>query len=157
MYYSVSTLGSQTSAIGFATSKDMSPGSWEDHGSAGVASNPNKPYNSIDSSLVQADGKLHMIFGSFWRGIFIVEMHDPPTAPISDPVNIAYEPDANHPIEGSSIFKHGDFYYLFFSHGKCCKLEQGLPPPGGEYKIKVCRSKNPTGGYVSLITYLENP
>lgn len=157
MYYSVSTLGSQTSAIGVAVSKDMSPGSWEDLGSAGISSNPNKNYNAIDSSLIQADGKIHMIFGSFWGGIFQVEMHDPPTSPISDPVNIAYEPQGNGPIEGGSIFKHDDFYYLFYSHGKCCKLEEGLPDPGGEYKIKVCRSKSIKEGFVSFIPCIKNP
>lgn len=151
LYYSVSTLGSQTSAIGVAVSKDMSPGSWDDLGSAGITSNPNKKYNAIDSSLLQADGKIYMIFGSFWQGIFMVEMHDPPTSPITKSVNIAYEPENNHPIEGASIFKHNDYYYLFYSHGKCCKLEQGLPPPGGEYKIKVCRSKSPNKGFVSDI------
>lgn len=150
MYYSVSTLGSQTSAIGVAVSSDMSPGSWEDLGSAGISSTPTSDFNAIDSSLIQADGKIYMIWGSFWGGIFQVEMHDPPTSPIGDPVNIAYEPEANHPIEGASIFKHDDFYYLFYSHGKCCKLEEGLPAPGGEYKIKVCRSKSPNSGFVSL-------
>ncbi|KAK2759470.1 hypothetical protein FQN54_002948 [Arachnomyces sp. PD_36] len=149
MYYSVSTLGSQTSAIGVAVSKDMSPGSWEDLGSAGITSSPTKNYNAIDSSLIQANGKIYMIFGSFWGGIFQVEMHNPPTSPISDPVNLAYEPQDNHPIEGASIFQHGDWFYLFYSHGKCCKFDpQNLPPPGGEYKIKVCRSKRVDGGFV---------
>lgn len=32
LYYSVSTLGSQESAIGLATSKTMEEGSWTDHG-----------------------------------------------------------------------------------------------------------------------------
>jgi arabinan endo-1,5-alpha-L-arabinosidase len=73
LYYSVSSFGSQDSAIGVATSTSMDPGTWTDHGSTGIASRPGSDYNAIDGSLVQAeDGTYHMSFGSFWGDIYRV-------------------------------------------------------------------------------------
>lgn len=68
MYYAVSTFGSQSSAIGYATSTTMEYGSWTDHGSTGVASSSGKPYNAIDPTVVQtASGTYYMSFGSFCK------------------------------------------------------------------------------------------
>lgn len=67
LYYAVSVFGSQSSAIGYATSTTMEVGSWTDHGATGIASTSSKPYNAIDPDLVQAtDGSYYMSFGSFW-------------------------------------------------------------------------------------------
>lgn len=67
LYYAVSVFGSQSSAIGYATSTTMEAGSWTDHGATGIASTSAKPYNAIDPALIQAtDGSYSMNFGSFW-------------------------------------------------------------------------------------------
>lgn len=67
LYYAVSVFGSQSSAIGYATSTTMEAGSWTDHGATGVASTSSKPYNAIDPALIQAtDGSYYLNFGSFW-------------------------------------------------------------------------------------------
>lgn len=62
--------------------------------------------------------------------------------------NIAYVPSGDHAQEASFVYKYGSYYYLFFSVGKCCGYDANRPAAGQEYKIKVCRSSTPTGGYV---------
>jgi hypothetical protein len=48
------------------------------------------------------------------------------------------------------MFKSGNYYYLFYSSGVCCGYDTSRPASGEEYKIKVCRSTSPTGGFVSV-------
>ncbi|KAK2780017.1 hypothetical protein FQN53_001132 [Emmonsiellopsis sp. PD_33] len=148
LYYSVSTLGSQTSAIGLATSKNMEAGSWKDRGSIGLKSDPSGPYNAIDSCLLMDGGTNYLIFGSYWRGVYLLEMNKGGSSISGTPRNIAYKPDKGNAIEGAYLFKYGGDYYLFYSDGICCEYENGLPPPGDEYEIKVCRSSSPTGKFV---------
>ena len=50
LYYSVSTVGSQNSAIGLATSYTMEPGDWLDWGAI-ITSKPGDPYNASTSAL----------------------------------------------------------------------------------------------------------
>ena len=64
-YYSVSTFGSQTSAIGLATSSSMDPGTWTDHGSV-FQSRTGDLYNAIDPNLViDEHGSPVLTFGEF--------------------------------------------------------------------------------------------
>ena len=75
LYYSVSTFGSQESAIGVATSTTMEVGTWTDCGSTGVMSHAGSAYNAIDGNVVLAgDGSYYMSFGSFWRDIYNVNL-----------------------------------------------------------------------------------
>ncbi|KAL2756446.1 glycoside hydrolase family 43 protein [Sodiomyces alcalophilus JCM 7366] len=149
LYYSVSTFGSQTSAIGVAQSSTLDAGSWTDLGSTGISSNASMPYNAIDPNLINIDGQYYMTFGSYWAGIHQVVMRNPPTrtATGSVPYQIATHPGTKD-VEGGTIFKHKGFYYLFYSKGFCCRYDQNRPPPGGEYKVLVCRSTSPTGNFV---------
>lgn len=153
MYYSVSTFGSQTSAIGYATSTTMEVGSWTDHGATGIASSSSKAYNAIDPALVEAaDGSYSMTFGSFWDDIYTVSMASPPTKPASgaSSQNIAYNATGDHAEEGSFVYYRGTtgYYYLFFSAGACCGYDTDLPAAGEEYSIRVCRSTSVAGPYV---------
>ena len=50
LYYSVSTVGSQDSAIGVATSPSMEPGTWIDHGAV-ITSASGAEYNASMSSF----------------------------------------------------------------------------------------------------------
>jgi arabinan endo-1,5-alpha-L-arabinosidase len=56
------------------------------------------------------------------------------------------------PNEGSYQFWWNvdgtDYYYLFFSSGTCCNEPPDLVPQGEEYHVMVCRSTEPTGGFV---------
>ena len=151
LYYSVSTLESQTSAIGVATSEVLDAGSWFDHGSV-IQSTPGLPYNTIDPNLlVLPDGRPLLTFGSYWDGIFQTELNsDLPSGPLSTlanaPINhLAMNVTWPHYIEGAYLYPSNGYYYLFFSSGLCCGYDNALPPPGEEYKIMVCRSESPSG------------
>ncbi|KAL5406193.1 hypothetical protein PMIN03_007944 [Paraphaeosphaeria minitans] len=73
-YYSVSYLGSQASQIGFASSPSLAIGSWTDHGSLHIPQSSS--YNLNDPAIFQetADDPVHMIFGSYWAGIFSLQL-----------------------------------------------------------------------------------
>ncbi|MCJ1446169.1 MAG: hypothetical protein MMC23_006674 [Stictis urceolatum] len=150
LYYSVSTFGSQNSAIGVATSTTMDVGSWTDHGSTGVSSSSGKAYNAIDGNLIQlTGGEYQLNFGSFWGDIQQVSMSSGTSkASSSSAVQIAYDPSGSHPVEGSFMFYRSGYYYLFYSWGICCGYDTTRPAAGQEYKIKVCRSTSSTGGFV---------
>ena len=145
MYYSVSTFGSQDSAIGVAVSETLD--NWRDLGSTGVESTAGRPYNAIDPNLINAGGTWYMNFGSFWEDIFQVPMNGVPEKANGTPAKIAFDP-VTTAVEGASMFQHGNFYYLFYSKGSCCGYDNNRPAAGKEYKIMVCRSTSPTGGFV---------
>jgi arabinan endo-1,5-alpha-L-arabinosidase len=147
LYYSVSTFGSQNSAIGIARSTSLDAGTWTDLGSTGVVSNPSLPYNAIDGNLVNEEGTSNyfLTFGSFWQGIHRVRVT--PTKQHGSPYQVAFDP-RDPAIEGPTVFKNGEFYYLFFSKGSCCGYDRNRPPAGKEYRIMVCRSTSPVGPFV---------
>ncbi|KAF2636066.1 endo-1,5-arabinanase [Massarina eburnea CBS 473.64] len=148
MFYSVSSFGSQSSAIGVATSTDLE--TWTDHGATGVASSSGSKYNAIDPAVYYDGSKMVMTFGSFWQDIFTVNMNNPPLTVASgaSSTNIAYKSSGTHAQEGAYIAKNGDYHYLFFSVGQCCGYDSSKPASGGEYKIQVCRSTSATSGFV---------
>src|SRR6266704_2686628 len=82
LYYAVSTFGSQVSAIGLATNPTLDPNDpayrWTDQGPV-IQSRNGFAYNTIDPSFVWDEaGNLWMSFGSFWDGIYVVQL-DPIT------------------------------------------------------------------------------
>ena len=145
----MSTFKSQNSAIGLATSTSMGLNSWTDHGSIGIRSSSSKPYNAIDGNLFNDGGKYYMNFGSFWHDIYQAPMGSAATTISSSAHNIAYNPSGTHAVEGAFMYKHGGYYYLFYSAGICCGYDKSRPASGQEYKIKVCRSTSATGNFVS--------
>lgn len=152
VYYAVSSLGSQNSGIGVATSTTMDSGTWVDHGALDIPSSAD--YNLIDPNLFTQDGSSFLLtFGSYWDGIYQIPMSDPSTIEVgAGPQNMAFNPTGNHPVEGSYQFwwpvNGVDYYYLFLSVGICCNTPPNLPPPGQEYHINVCRSTSPTGPFI---------
>ncbi|KAK2071248.1 hypothetical protein P8C59_005686 [Phyllachora maydis] len=148
MYYTVSTGGSHTSAIGYASSPTMEHGSWIDHGGVGISSNSARPYNAIDANLIRAGSSYYLSFGSYWKNIFQVKLNDEATAASGASYQIAYNASGKHSVEGSFMWHHDDYYYLFFSSGACCDYDKSRPAAGGEYKIFVCRSASVKGPYV---------
>ncbi|KAF8430407.1 glycoside hydrolase family 43 protein [Tirmania nivea] len=52
LFYSMSTFGSKSSAIGVARSSTLDVGTWTDLGSTGISSTSGSAYNSIDANLI---------------------------------------------------------------------------------------------------------
>jgi arabinan endo-1,5-alpha-L-arabinosidase len=148
LYYTVSTFGSQNSAIGYATSSTMEVNSWIDRGSTGISSSAGKPYNAIDANLIQAGSSYYMNFGSFWGDIYQVAMNSAATAASGSSRQIAYNSTGSHALEGAFMYYRSGYYYLFFSSGVCCGYNTNKPAKGEEYKIYVCRSASVTGPFV---------
>ena len=149
MYYAVSTLGSQNSVIGVATSTTMEPGSWTDHGSTGLSSDGSQGYNTIDANWIRIGEQGLLTYGSYWQGLYQINMDSPLKAGSAAPANIAYNATAPHAIEAPYLFHYLDFYYLFFSSGRANGYETNFPPQGEEYRINVCRSSSGRGDFVS--------
>ena len=79
LYYSCSSFGKNTSAIGVATNRTLDPASpdyrWEDKGCVvrSIAGRDN--WNAIDPNVfIDTDGTGWMSFGSFWGGIKLVRL-----------------------------------------------------------------------------------
>lgn len=144
LYYSVSSMGKMTSAIGLATNPTLDPDDpayhWTDQGFV-VRTQEGDGYNAIDPAVFHdSDGSLWMTFGSYWTGIKLIQL-DPQTgrriAPDAKLFSLAY----NESIEASYLCRHDDYYYLFVNWGSCC---QG---PKSTYNIRIGRSKTVTGPY----------
>lgn len=151
LYYSVSTFGSNRSAIGLATSPTLDPQApnygWTDRGLV-VMSTEKDDFNAIDPNLVvDTEGRQWLALGSFWTGIKLFAL-DPATgkpAPGAKPHAIARRPapaGGPAPIEAPFIIPHGGWYYLLTSYDYCCK---GV---NSTYYTVVARSRAVTGPYL---------
>lgn len=145
LYYSVSTFGSQRSAIGLATSPSLDPSApgygWTDKGVV-FQSYDGNAYNAIDANIiVDASGRHWMVFGSWQQGIHTIELDWPSGKPKAGatPIRLASKGGG---IEGPSMAYRNGYYYLFTSIGTCCAGANST------YKITVGRSTSPTGPFV---------
>jgi len=156
LYFSVSTFGRNTSAIGLATNPTLDPNDpayeWTHQGlvvssqgdgsGAGDEGLTRSQFNTIDPAVfADQDGRLWLTFGSFWSGIKLIEL-DPETglrlAPDSPMYSLADYPR----IEAPFIYFHDGYYYLFLNWGRCCA---GV---NSTYNIRVGRCKEVTGPYL---------
>lgn len=145
LYYAVSTLGSQVSGIGLVTNPTLDPTDptylWTDQGPV-ITSINGSPYNTIDpNATFDASGNPWLCFGSYWNGIYIVQLN--PTNGLristnSPTTRLAY----NSSIEASCIFRRGGYYYLLADWGSCCA---GV---NSTYNIRMGRSTSITGPYL---------
>lgn len=145
LYYSVSSFGKNTSAIGLVTSPTLDPANpatrWKDEGIV-IRSSGNDDFNAIDPHvIIDADGKHWMSFGSFWSGIQLIEL-DPKTGKAHPERKQVRRIAWSESIEAPAIIKHGRFYYLFVNWGLCCR---GLD---STYEIRIGRSRSITGPYL---------
>ncbi|MEY2428868.1 MAG: arabinan endo,5-alpha-L-arabinosidase, partial [Verrucomicrobiota bacterium] len=145
LYYAVSTFGSQVSAIGLATNPTLDPTDpayqWSDQGLV-IQSTNGLPYNAIDPSFTtDSAGNLWMSFGSYWNGIYLVQLSTTTGLRISAN-SPTYRLAFNTSIEASYIHRRGGYYYLFVNWGSCCS---GV---NSSYNIRVGRSANITGPYL---------
>jgi arabinan endo-1,5-alpha-L-arabinosidase len=166
VYYSISTFGSQRSAIGLAVNKTLDPESsdyeWIDRGmvidstppqrrSRGEEANQEEgdDFNAIDPAIfIDSDGSVYMFWGSYWNGIKAVEI-DPETGkPYSgvSRLDIASRWGFAAPpaIEGAYVVEQGDGYCLFVSFDACCDGADST------YKVMVGRADHPLGPYMDV-------
>lgn len=141
LYYSVSSFGKNTSAIGLATRPVAEPDAWREEGLV-VRSTAADGFNAIDPAAFRdRDGRLWLVFGSFWRGIQLLEL---------DAATGLRRPEGEGPravawkeqIEAPVLHRRGDWYYLFVNWGLCCRGTEST------YEVRVGRSRSVTGPYV---------
>jgi arabinan endo-1,5-alpha-L-arabinosidase len=145
LYYSVSTWGKNTSAIGLATNSTLDPNdsgfAWRDGGVV-IQSRSNDVYNAIDPSvLLDRDNRLWLAVGSYWTGIKLVELN-PQTGLRIGQDSPMYSLAWNRSIEAACLSSFEKNYYLFVNWGQCCRGTNST------YEIRVGRSANVTGPYL---------
>ena len=140
MYYSLSTFGSAVSYIG-RVEADTITGPYS-NSKLIVKSDGRGGANAIDPEVFwDNDGKLWMVYGSFFAGIYIKELYNE-----GDNIGLPKEDGYGKGIwaggtgpEGPYIFYNPDtkFYYLMTSHASL----------SSNYNMRVGRSEKPDGPY----------
>lgn len=150
LYYSASTFGSNTSAIGLATSPTLDPADpdygWTHEGAVWRSQAGETSYNAIDPGVVEdTDGSPWLFFGSFWGGIQMVPLEWPSGMPAdgAEPTMVATRSGVpENQIEAPYVVERDGWYYLFVSWGKCCSGVDST------YSIHVGRAQDVTGPYL---------
>ncbi|KAL1745385.1 glycoside hydrolase family 43 protein [Schizophyllum fasciatum] len=154
LYYSVSTVGSQNSAIGVATSSSMDQGSWTDLGEV-IRSNPGDAFNAIDPNLIDSnDGDglngLKLTFGSYWNGMYQVGLWPDVKTRASDLPGTHLAGNSGRAAEGGFVYKppSSQYYFMFFSDGITpFDGATSRPAAGAEYKVLVGRGARGLGPF----------
>lgn len=138
LYYSISSFGSNNSAIGLYSCSSILKGDWRDDGLVIASKNTN--YNAIDANITldPKTNRLWMSFGSWFDGIKLVEINKSTMKPTGSIYTLARRSGG---IEASDIVYNGGYYYLFVSIDKCCN---GV---NSTYKIAYGRATSITGPY----------
>jgi len=157
LYYAVSSFGSQISCIGLVTTKSLDPHNsdyqWNDHGPV-ICSSTKTLFNTIDPHVFTdpATGKVWMNYGSYWKGIFVVQLTQSSTGvynvTVGDPVNVATN---TRPLDAPSLESswvepsplNDGALWIFANWGFCCR---GV---NSTYQVVVGVSHNgPTGPFI---------
>ncbi|KAF9036924.1 glycoside hydrolase family 43 protein [Hymenopellis radicata] len=148
LYYSVSDLGSQNSAIGVATSPSMLAGTWTDLGKV-IGSSPGDVYNAIDPNIIDNNG-LKLSFGSYWNGIYQVGLWPDVNNQASATPGTHLAGGNGRAAEGGFVYKpaSSSYYFFFFSDGVTPLVgATSYPAAGNEYKVLVGRGSNAMGPF----------
>jgi arabinan endo-1,5-alpha-L-arabinosidase len=144
VYYSVSTFGTNRSAIGLVTTPSLDQPVWTDKGLV-VASAQSDDFNAIDPAVfVDAQGRHWMALGSFWSGLKLIRL-DSKTGLRArgdrEVHAIAHRPSPGA-VEAPFVMRRRGYYYLFASYDFCCR------GPASSYYTVVGRARNPKGPYL---------
>ena len=145
MYYSLTSgFGSDRSVIGRVSSDSvLGPYSNEEIVIESCTTTDSSHPNCIDPELFyDKEGKLWMVYGSFFGGIYIKELDDN-GMPVSDGWGkLLWLRGNSEGVEGPFIFYNEatDYYYLMVSEGDLSTV----------YNMRVARSKNPDGPYEDI-------
>jgi arabinan endo-1,5-alpha-L-arabinosidase len=149
LYYSVSTFGSSSSAIGVARSRSLKNPAWEDLGMVVESFGGSGEINAIDPALLRdQDGKVYLSYGSFFGGIGLAEI-DQRSGKLAGSVSTIWG-GGQQDIEAPYIVRDGAYYYLYVNRGRCC---QGS---ASTYYVQVQRATNIRGPYSGTRTVLAN-
>ncbi|MFW2829371.1 arabinan endo-1,5-alpha-L-arabinosidase [Sphingomonas sp. ID0503] len=149
LYYSVSTFGSNHSAIGLVTSPTLDPkapgNAWRDEGLV-VQSTKDSDFNAIDPNFIaDREGRHWLALGSFWTGLKLFALDKKTGKAVGEAHSIARRPapaGGPAPVEAPFIVDHGGYYWLIASYDYCCKGAQST------YYTVIGRSKDITGPYL---------
>ncbi len=145
LYYCISTIGSQNSAIGVAVNSTLDMDSpdykWEDKGMV-IRSYTGDDYNCIDPNIITDEsGNVFLTFGSYWNGIYQRQIDTDTGLLLEDNTelyHIAKRYANNGAIEAPYIIKREDYYYLFTAFN----------PMNNTYHNRVGRSLSIHGPFV---------
>jgi arabinan endo-1,5-alpha-L-arabinosidase len=147
LYYSVSTFGTSSSAIGVARSPSLKSPQWTDLGIVVESYGGGSEINAIDPALFRDhDGKVYMSYGSFFGGIGVAEINQQ-TGKLATNVTKIWG-GGHADIEAPYITRQGDYYYLFVNRGKCCDGSNST------YYVEVQRATSVNGPYSGTRTIL---
>ncbi|MDF2051875.1 arabinan endo-1,5-alpha-L-arabinosidase [Arthrobacter sp. Cr_A7] len=143
MYYSASTFGSNTSAIGLAVAP-APEGPWEDRGIVVATKSGEQTQNAIDAAVTFGrDGQPWLSYGSFFSGIYTLPLDRNSGMPLQRGdlgTCIASRPaSVDRAIEGAFIIyrPHEDRYVLFCSYDSLFST----------YNMRVAVADHITGPY----------
>jgi beta-xylosidase len=143
LYYSISSWGSNVSAVGLLTNptlNDKDPNyKWTDRGLV-VNSVAGENLNAIDPGVMQApDGTLWLTYGSYIGNVQLVQLNPKTGLRISrdSPTHIL-----SSASEASDMTYNDGYYYLFVNRGSCCKGADST------YNIRMGRARKPTGPFL---------
>ncbi|MCQ2251942.1 MAG: arabinan endo-1,5-alpha-L-arabinosidase [Bacteroidales bacterium] len=147
MYYCLSTFGSRVSTIGLLESGSPE-GPWEAKGLV-VKTSDSTAMNAIDPTIIEdaENGKLWMIYGSFFGGIYALELsRETGLAKTEGDLGQMIAHRANwqtENMEAPEIIYNPDTrkYYLFTSYG----------PLFTTYNVRVCMADHPEGPYTDYL------
>ncbi|MEC5182912.1 arabinan endo-1,5-alpha-L-arabinosidase [Cryobacterium sp. MP_3.1] len=147
MYYSASTFGSSTSAIGLAVASRLA-GPWEDRGIVVATRAGTDSQNAIDAAVtVDRSGTPWLTYGSFFSGIYTLPLNPAtgrPQTPGDLGTVIARRPmSVDRAIEGAFIVYRleEDRYVLFSSYDSLFD----------SYNVRVAVAEEITGPYTDLL------
>lgn len=145
VYYTARRKSDGISCIGVATSKNPDRG-FTDHG---VVVSYGK--EAIDAFVYNDNGQLYMTFKAYGLDKRPIEILGSKLSAdglkMEGEVFSLLKDDNRMGMEGQSILKKGNYYYLFYSSGGCCGS-------GCSYHVRVARSTNIKGPYED---YGQNP
>lgn len=138
LYYTYALWGDAwTCGVGAAVA-DKPEGPFVDHGKLfrGVDVDVE---GSIDQFYIEDGGRKYMFWGSF-HGIYGIELSDDG---LSIRPGAEKQKVSGNQTEGTYIYKHGGYYYLFGSNGTCCDGANST------YQVVYGRSESLFGPYVT--------
>lgn len=152
LYYNGSLLNTQRTVIGLATNTTLDATDpaykWVDRGLV-LESKDGDNFNALDPNIfIDSDRSIWLTYGSYWSGIKQRQIAPSSGLPLaSDPTtyDLARRPTVpDDAIEGASLVRHGNYYYLFVSIDHCCMATTAED----NYKQAVGRSTSPHGPFV---------